>query len=58
MEVVNLKGESQGLYLMAYNWADAGLSKSRFAPLGEIKFHEPYKIIENQLVPFPQAEEN
>lgn len=52
MEVVGLEGKSEGLYLMAYDWADAGLSKSRFVPLGEIKFHAPYKIVENRLVPF------
>lgn len=52
MEVVNACGETEGLYLMAYNWADAGLSKSRFVPIGEIKFHQPYRIINGQLVPF------
>lgn len=50
MEVVNGKGQTEGLYLMAYNWADAGLSKSRFVPLDEIKFFEPYKIVGNKLV--------
>ena len=57
MEVVNARGESEGLYLMAYNWGDAGLSKSRFVPLGEIKFFRPYKIVENQLEPFAPADE-
>lgn len=57
MEVVNSKGETEGLYLMAFNWADAGLSKSRFVPINEIEFSRPYKIIENQLAPFIQADE-
>lgn len=55
MEVINSKGQTQGLYLMAYNWADAGLSKSRFVPLGEISFSEPYKIVENELVALTKA---
>lgn len=50
MEVVTNKGEAEGLYLMAYNWADAGLSKSRFVPLSEINFSEPYKIVGDKLV--------
>ena len=57
MEIVNSKGENEGLYLMAYNWADAGLSKSRFVPLSEIKFSKPYEIVNNRLVACPVAVE-
>lgn len=54
MEVVNARGETEGLYLMAYNWADAGLSKSRFVAASEIKFFQPYKIVEDRLVRFSE----
>ncbi len=52
LEIVNSRGETGGLYLMVFNWADAGLSKSRFVPASEIKFFQPYKIVNNRLVPF------
>lgn len=50
IEVVTETGETQGLYLMMYNWADANLGKSRFVLIGEINFLQPYEIINKKLV--------
>ena len=58
MEVTNQKGETEGLYLMAYSWSDAGLSKHRFVPIEEIKFNRPYRIIVTRLVPIENYIEN
>lgn len=49
MKVIDLKGEENGLYLMVYNWADAGLSKSRLVKISDVKFQYPYKIDNGKL---------
>lgn len=58
MIITNSKGETQGLYLMAYMFADAGLSKYRFVPAEEIKFDRPYRIVVTRLIPIPISVEN
>lgn len=57
MEISDAKGARQGLYLMLNPYLDSNFAHSRFVPLEEIRFINPYRIFDGKLILIEQPKQ-